>query len=125
LKVSLEFTYQQISDLQQNNAELRSTLAAVTSDVDLLKKENKLLKETVLDVQSRSMRDNLIISGIPESTPDNPEVQVKKFMVTALKIPTDCQQHHLSPRPQARTPRRSASSSDHRQIRTLSAENAR
>ncbi|KAL7378671.1 hypothetical protein ABVT39_017104 [Epinephelus coioides] len=29
LKVSLEFTYQQISDLQQNNAELRSTLAAV------------------------------------------------------------------------------------------------
>lgn len=89
LKVSLEFTYQQISDLQQNNAELRSTLAAVASDVDLLKKENKLLKETVLDVQSRSMRDNLIISGIPESTPDNPEVQVKKFMVTALKIPTE------------------------------------
>ncbi|KAL7380221.1 hypothetical protein ABVT39_013954 [Epinephelus coioides] len=31
LKVSLEFTYQQISDLQQNNAELRSTLAAVTT----------------------------------------------------------------------------------------------
>jgi len=105
LKVSLEFTYQQISDLQQNNAELRSTLAAVTSDVDLLKKENKLFKETVLDVQSRSMRDNLIISGIPESTPDNPEVQVKKFMVTALKIPTETvnnitfhRVHRLGPR---------------------------
>lgn len=89
LKASLEFTYQQIGDLQRDNAELRSVVSSISSEVDLLKKENKLLKETVLDVQSRSMRDNLIFSGIPETTPDNPEVEVKKFLASALKIPTD------------------------------------
>ncbi|KAL7395660.1 hypothetical protein ABVT39_020983 [Epinephelus coioides] len=47
------------------------------------------LHQEIKDLKSRSMRDNLIISGILESTPDNPEVQVKKFMVTALKIPTE------------------------------------
>lgn len=57
--------------------------------MDFLKKENKLLKKAVLDVQSRIMRDNLIFSGVPENTQeDNPEAQVKKFMETALQIPT-------------------------------------
>ena len=36
-------------------------------------KENKIIKETILDLQARSMRDNLIFSGIPENSPDNPE----------------------------------------------------
>ncbi|XP_054872178.1 uncharacterized protein LOC111565470 isoform X6 [Amphiprion ocellaris] len=51
------------------------------------------------------MRDNLIFSGIPESTPDNPETLVKNFMVSALKIPAEAVKnitfhrvHRLGPR---------------------------
>lgn len=79
LKVSLEFTHHQISDLQNHNTELCSSLKTVTSEVDFLKKENKLLRETVLDIQSRSMRDNLIFSSIPENAPGNPETEIKKI----------------------------------------------
>ena len=35
------------------------------------------------------MRDNLIFSGIPETTPDNPELYVQNFIKTQLKLPTD------------------------------------
>lgn len=38
LKVSLEFTYQQINDLQRDNAKLNSTLTTVSSEVDLPEK---------------------------------------------------------------------------------------
>lgn len=82
LKESLEFTYQQISGLQRDNFELRSTLSSFISQGDFLKKENKLQKEAVLDVQSRSMRDSLIFSAILKNNPDNSEAQVKKFMET-------------------------------------------
>lgn len=54
LKVSFEFTHQQISGLQRDNIKLHSTFVSFTSQGDFLKKENKLLKEAVLDVQSRS-----------------------------------------------------------------------
>lgn len=67
-----------------DNTEPHSTLAMVSSKVDLLKKENKLLKETVLDIETRSMWYNLIFSGIPRNTPDNPEALAKNFMVTSL-----------------------------------------
>ena len=40
-----------------------------------MQRENKQLKESLLDVQCRSMRNNLIFSGIPVST--------------QLKLPTD------------------------------------
>ncbi len=37
-------------------------------------KQNKDMKEAILDLQTRSMHNNLIFSGIPKQTPDNPEV---------------------------------------------------
>ncbi len=89
LKVSLEFTHQQIDNLQRDNAELHSTLASVSLEVDLLKKENNFLKEPVLDIQNRSIWDNLIFTGIPKNAPDKPEALVRNCMVYTLKIPTD------------------------------------
>ena len=52
-------------------------------------KENKRMKDNILDLQARSMRDNLIFSGIPEQTPDNPKCLIKQFMETHLKVPAD------------------------------------
>lgn len=40
------------------------------------------MKVTILDLQCRSMRDNLIFSGVPETTQENPE-----FLHSSLKLP--------------------------------------
>lgn len=45
------------------------------------------MKEAILDLQCRSMHDNLIFSGIPEQTQDKPEETI--FMHSALKIPKE------------------------------------
>lgn len=47
------------------------------------------MKETILDLQTRSMRDNLIFTGITESPTDEPEKAVKDFMVKQLKLTTE------------------------------------
>ncbi|KAI2643016.1 CinA-like protein [Labeo rohita] len=52
-------------------------------------KENKLMKENILDLQARSMRDNLVFTGIPDQTPDDPEKLIKDFMTKQLKLPAE------------------------------------
>ncbi len=47
------------------------------------------MKETILDLQTQSMWDNLIFSGIPETMPTNPETKIKNYMNIHLKLPPD------------------------------------
>ena len=51
--------------------------------------EKKTIKETILDLQARSMRDNLIFSGIPEPPADDQEKSRKYFMKKQLKLPAE------------------------------------
>ena len=55
--------------------------------------ENKQMKETILDIQTRLMCDNLIFSGLPETSPDNPELRIQNFMTSQLKLPADVVQN--------------------------------
>ena len=57
--------------------------------MDCLLRENRVMKETLLDIQSRSMRENLILSGIPEHVSNNPEGAIREFMKSALKLPIE------------------------------------
>ncbi|KAF7643428.1 hypothetical protein LDENG_00239590 [Lucifuga dentata] len=42
------------------------------------------------EVESQSMRNNLIFSGIPENpSSDDPEALLKDFMISKLKLPPD------------------------------------
>ncbi|KAJ8406885.1 hypothetical protein AAFF_G00291610 [Aldrovandia affinis] len=52
---------------------------------DFLAGDNKRIKNTLLDVQCREMRDNLIFSGIREDN-GNPEKMVRDFMSNKLKL---------------------------------------
>lgn len=68
--------------------------------------ENIDLKETVLDVQSRSMCDNLIFTNIPEieeyESPEETENVVKIFVSDILQIVENFElhvAHRLRPRP--------------------------
>lgn len=57
-------------------------------------------RERVLELQTRSMKDNLLFGGIPESH-DDADAAVKDFIKTELEIPDEvnCQVvHRLRPR---------------------------
>lgn len=89
LKTSLEFSQSQIESLQKANNEMDKKISEITTTIKCLSNENKLLKESLLDIQCRNMRDNLIFSGIPEQIQDNPEQAIKDFMHSSLKLPKE------------------------------------
>lgn len=47
------------------------------------------MKETILDLQINSIRDNLVFSGIPEQAGEDPEVTVRQLMQEHLQLPID------------------------------------
>jgi len=89
LRSSLEFAYTHIEKLEQSNTSLQMNVESLNKQMDTIIKENKLMKETILDIQTRSMRDNLIFSGITENSPDDPEAMIRDFMQTQLKLQPD------------------------------------
>ncbi|ROL41525.1 hypothetical protein DPX16_6923 [Anabarilius grahami] len=86
LKTSLEFSQSQIETLEKENNGLQTKITMLTSKVNNLTSENNQMKETILDLQCRSMRDNFIFLGIPETTQGNPEETIKEFMHSTLKL---------------------------------------
>lgn len=93
LRHSLEFTQSQIEKITRENKDLQNSvstmateLVTVQTQLATVTAENKQMRESILDLQARSMRDNLIFSGIPESPNDEPEKLVKDFMVRRLRL---------------------------------------
>ena len=79
-----------MDDLRKENTALKGSVDSIHSKVEVVQRENKLLKETSLDVRCRSMRDNLLFSGITEN--DNSrgsEDTVRDFVSTQLILATD------------------------------------
>lgn len=88
LKTSLEFSQKQIEDLTKENAILKGVVKEVQRSAASITLDNKRMKETLLDIQCREMRDNLIFSGIKEDK-DNSEDTVRHFMTKNLKMPPE------------------------------------
>lgn len=89
LRASLAFAHNHITSLLKSNQERQSSVKSLNEQMQKATAENKQLKETVLDTQTRSIHDNLIFSGISEKTPDRPEPLIKDFLTAHLKIPPD------------------------------------
>ena len=85
LKASLEFSQSQIEELRKENAVLKRTVKEVQQSTASLTLEKKRMKESVLDLQCRQMRDNLIFSGITEDNVE-PEKTVRHFLSSKLKM---------------------------------------
>lgn len=104
LRISIEYAYNQI--LVQANTEPQTTMDSVSNELDLVKNQNKSLQETVLDLQTRSMRDNLIFTGIQENAQDKPEELIKDFIKNQLKLTLDTVDkitfHRIGPKSNAR-----------------------
>lgn len=57
----------EIPKLQQQMASQNESLASLRTEVEELKEKNRHLTEQLDDLTNRSMRDNLVFSGIPQS----------------------------------------------------------
>ena len=77
LRESLEFSQQQVQTLAAENAALRGSVKTLTEGMSRISEKNKRIKESIIDLQARSMRDNLVFSGIPEQAEEDPELTVK------------------------------------------------
>lgn len=66
IKSSLNFAYDQIEQLQTENKLLQTTVATLTKQVETLTFENRRINETLLEIQTRSMRDNWSFLGSRE-----------------------------------------------------------
>ncbi|XP_049908677.1 protein unc-13 homolog C-like [Epinephelus moara] len=87
LRESHEFSQHQIETVTKENRLLHTSVNMLNTRLNPVAKQNKEMKETILDLQSCSMRDNLVFSGIPERTQDDsPEQLIQDFMTTHLKI---------------------------------------
>lgn len=92
LKQSVEFNNCLIETLKADNASLRSevnTLKRLTND---LLDDNARMANDILDLQCRSMRDNVIIHGMPEvkgKTYQKTEELVMSFLVDNLRMKTE------------------------------------
>ncbi|XP_062574544.1 uncharacterized protein LOC134236388 [Saccostrea cucullata] len=58
----------------------------INKELSSMTRQNEELQRSVTDLKSRSMRDNLIFSGIPETPNEDCEAVVHQFLVNKLKI---------------------------------------
>lgn len=65
----------------------------LTEKVDRVIKEHRKMKETTLDIQTRSMDNNIIFFSIPEHPSKRSEALVQDFLRTQLKLPPDTVNH--------------------------------
>jgi hypothetical protein len=72
----------------KENEVMRAELQTMRSDLNDI-------KERHLDLQSRSMRDNLIFDGIPGTHEEDPEVIIKDFIRKEMEITDNMEFHRV------------------------------
>lgn len=66
VKQSLDFYITLVDVLKEDNASLKLEVANLKQQTANLQNDNTRLSESILDLQCRSMQDDIIIHGIPE-----------------------------------------------------------
>lgn len=77
-----------VKNLLVENTSVREELSKVKNEMESLTRRH-------IDLQSRSMRDNLIFTGIDEVEEEDTEKQLTDFTVKELKIETDIEFHRV------------------------------
>ena len=74
----------ELSDAKSQISSLKSKCESMESKSKEHQAESAKLQRKVLDLESRSMRDNLVFHGLPESTPEDCESLVKTLLKEEL-----------------------------------------
>ena len=87
----------QVHDTVNRTTAIENNIGAIKMENDRLLQENYELRERIIEMQTRSMRDNLIFKGIPDvvnyKEPENTEAKLKTFISTELGIEEDIPFH--------------------------------
>ena len=86
---SLEYCHATIADLKTENGTLKAQMASVLSNTDDRRRQANADHDAVIDLQWRSMRNNLVFDAIPEKADDNYDTTLKKFFLKELGVTED------------------------------------
>lgn len=74
------------SELKSIKTNTRNLEENLKRSVNSIVQKNEELQSSIIDLKSRSMRDNLIFSGIPETPNEDCEAVLHHFLENKLKI---------------------------------------
>ena len=86
IKKSLEFAHAEIDDLKKENASIKMKQAKTEERIETLEQERNGLRNKVIDLQARSMRDNLFFFNMPENKEENTTEMIHEMLETKLGI---------------------------------------
>ena len=87
LQASIEFAHGEIEDIKKENVELKKQVKDMCRKVDQLTDEKGRVTAKIIDLQARSMRDNLLFFGIhEEEEKEDCEQLLKAALYHHLKI---------------------------------------
>ena len=89
LSRSLEYCHATIADLKAENGALKAQMTTILCDTDDHRRQAKADHDAVIDLQWRSMRDNLVFYAIPEKVNESCEATLKQFFVDEFGVTED------------------------------------
>ena len=86
IKHSLEYAHAEIADLKRENETTRANQEQARTKLEKLEKDNATLRDKIVDIQARSMRDNLLFFNIPEQDKEVTTEIIHNLLETKFQI---------------------------------------
>lgn len=86
IKESLEYAHAEIEDLKKENESNKENQAQAKERIEILERDNKILRDKVTDIQARSMRDNLLFFNMPEMEEENTTSVIHELLESKMGI---------------------------------------
>ncbi|CAB3987117.1 Hypothetical predicted protein [Paramuricea clavata] len=86
MKKSLKFVHAEVEDLKKDNEKLKKTDVETQKRLQSLEEQNTILNNRVIDLQARSMCDNLVFYNIEENEEENTTEILQSFLESCLGI---------------------------------------
>jgi FtsZ-binding cell division protein ZapB len=86
IKHSLEYAQAEIADLKRKNETTRANQEQARTKLEKLEKDNATLRDKIVDIQARSMRDNLLFFNIPEQDKEVTTEIIHNLLETKFQI---------------------------------------
>jgi hypothetical protein len=86
IKHSLEDAHAEIADVKRENETTRVNQEQARGKLEKLEKDNTTLRDKIVDIQARSMRDNLLFFNIPEQDKEITTEIIHNLLETKFQI---------------------------------------
>ncbi len=86
IKHSLEYAHAEIADLKKENETNKVNQEQARERIGKLEQDNATLHNKIVDLQARSMRDNLLFFNIPERDQENTTEIIHELLETKMEI---------------------------------------